>query len=44
MENVIEIKNDLKKEWAAPELDEIDVQEITAAGGFVNDGGSGSVS
>jgi len=25
-------------------LDEIDVQEITAAGGFVNDGGLGSVS
>jgi hypothetical protein len=31
MENVIEVKNDRKKEWLAPELDEIDVQLITAA-------------
>ena len=31
MESVIEIKDDRKKEWLAPELDEIDVREITAS-------------
>jgi len=31
MENLVEITIESRKEWAAPELKKIDVEEITAA-------------
>ena len=33
MDHVIETNDEPRKEWAAPELKKIDIEQITAAGG-----------
>jgi hypothetical protein len=41
MESPVEFTPEMRKEWAAPELKKVDVEEITAAGGYTNgDGGA----
>jgi hypothetical protein len=43
MDNVIDTKDEPRKEWAAPELKKIDVEEITAgSSGSFDDGIGGN--
>ena len=42
--NMIETKDEPRKEWAAPELKKIDVEEITAGGSSGADDGFGGAS
>jgi len=42
MNRVVEIIQETRKEWSAPELKKIDIEQITAAqNGFVDDGNNG---
>jgi hypothetical protein len=43
MENPVELVPETRKEWVAPELKKVDVEEITASGsGTATEGGLGS--
>jgi len=44
MDYVIETKDEPRKEWAAPELKKIDIEEITAGGASGSDDGLGGAS
>jgi hypothetical protein len=44
MDYVIETKDEPRKEWAAPELKKIDIEEITAGGVSGSDDGLGGAS
>jgi hypothetical protein len=37
MENIIESNVEARKEWAAPELKKVDIEQITAAGSLFFD-------
>lgn len=41
MENLVETSVEARKEWVAPELKKIDVEEITASGATVSGEGFG---
>ncbi|HET6207608.1 MAG TPA: hypothetical protein VFD98_12420 [Terracidiphilus sp.] len=41
MEDRIQETNETKKEWFAPELKKVDVEEITSNDGFFTDDGDG---
>ena len=44
MDHVIETNDEPRKEWAAPELKKLDIEEITAGGGGTSDDGLGGES
>jgi hypothetical protein len=44
MDHVIETNDEPRKEWAAPELKKIDIEEITAGGPSPSDDGVGGFS
>jgi hypothetical protein len=44
MESSVDMSLESRKEWTAPELKKIDVEEITAAGGMTNEDGPGTAS
>ena len=42
MNQVVEINTETRKEWSAPELKKVDIEQITAAHlGFMDDGHDG---
>jgi hypothetical protein len=42
MNKVVEIIQETRKEWVAPELKKVDIEQITAAhNGFTDDGSNG---
>jgi hypothetical protein len=44
MDSMIETKDEPRKEWAAPELKKIDLEEITAGSSGTADDGIGALS
>jgi hypothetical protein len=44
MENCLEVKVETRKEWLAPELKKIDLEQLTAGGSSGDDDGGGAFS